>query len=937
MSPSRTEWHPDAGPSNGDRRRSVSPSKRAHSSPTKSLAPLPAGLPPKPEWSAPASTKPAEPAPLRRDPPAPPSNSSGGRSPRRFHSHPQDRAAQNPHQHPGERPHGDRPHGDRPHGDRPHPGDRRPEWDGRREPPREPPRDRYHADEWRAPSDWDRERQGGGGYRSPPRHGGRFSPRREDDRRHGGYGGPRGFPPYGERERYDERDRYDERPRYDSRDRRPEPRYDDRRYDRRPGYDGGVGGGGGGGGGYRDEPQRGRRRTPTPPPLAQRLSSPKKTGPEPEEGEIGDEEPAPAPPKESKRPPTPPPADEPPPPPPASPPPPPPPPADSPPPPPAPPAEDAEPAPAPKPKPLDAKAPAYVPRPSAPNRNLIEPTTRVSTPVVKEGETPARPEPKMFRFPTAAQETAAYSREFVGTTTLAAYDVGTKLGEGTFGVVTKAIELATKRPVALKKLITHNLRDGVSVTTVREIKILKELNHKNVVPILDMVVERKAAKDRSYRSEVFMVFPFMEHDLCGLLLNKDFKILHSTQKLIFRQILDGLFYMHSNNIIHRDLKTANILVGKDGHAMIADFGLARTLGVEPLPKHGEYEYTNLVVTRWYRAPELLLGMKNYGTAIDMWSMGCILGEMYNRHPIFPGESDQDQCFKIFSRVGPPSEINWPGWRDLPGFNGNGHEHDEPWEKTHRDHKSLLLHAKDWGMDRAGADLLIKLLLLNPAKRLTASEALDHVWFWTGPQVARVGNFPALESSHEMTTRQRDGIPEAPPQASKPPAWSNGPRPQQLQPAYQQNRGPPPPSVFGGGRGPGGSHGGPPHGGPPPGGRPPYGGGPGGPGGPPFRPPGPGPGGFQSRPPMGSGGPGGNRGPGGGLPPPPFKLAGGGGPPGGPGRGLPPPPGGLRLAGGVRPTSGPTFGGGGGPQGVKRPGDEQWRQDKRPRRDEGLPY
>lgn len=278
----------------------------------------------------------------------------------------------------------------------------------------------------------------------------------------------------------------------------------------------------------------------------------------------------------------------------------------------------------------------------------------------------------------------------------------------TTSVVTKAIELATKRPVALKKLITHNPRDGVSVTTVREIKILKELNHKNVVPILDMVVERselgfgplltgpEAAKDRSYRSEVFMVFPFMEHDLCGLLLNKDFKILHSTQKLIFKQILEGLFYMHSNNIIHRDLKTANILVGKDGHAMIADFGLARTLGVEPLPKHGEYEYTNLVVTRWYRAPELLLGMKNYGTAVDMWSMGCILGEMYYRNPIFPGETDEDQLFKIFGRVGPPSEVNWPGWRELPGFNGKGHEQDQPWEKTHRDHKSLLLYAKDWG-------------------------------------------------------------------------------------------------------------------------------------------------------------------------------------------------------------------------------------------------
>lgn len=98
--------------------------------------------------------------------------------------------------------------------------------------------------------------------------------------------------------------------------------------------------------------------------------------------------------------------------------------------------------------------------------------------------------PKLFRFPTAVEEKEKLGREFVGTTTLAAYDIGTKLGEGTFGVVTKAVELATKRPVALKKLLIHNPRDGVSVTTVREIKILKQLRHRNIVPLLDMVVER---------------------------------------------------------------------------------------------------------------------------------------------------------------------------------------------------------------------------------------------------------------------------------------------------------------------------------------------------------------------------------------------------------------------------------------------------------------
>ncbi len=172
--------------------------------------------------------------------------------------------------------------------------------------------------------------------------------------------------------------------------------------------------------------------------------------------------------------------------------------------------------------------------------------------------------------------------------------------------------------------------------------------------------------DRSQRGDIFMVFPFMDHDLCGLLLNKDFRMSHSTAKLIFKQILEGLHHIHVNNVVHRDLKTANILVSKEGHAMIADFGLARTWGVEAMPKHSPHEYTNMVVTRWYRAPELLLGDNKYGTAVDMWSMGCILGEMYHREPIFAGHSEQDQPKKIFWRTGPPSQTNWPGWDKLPG-------------------------------------------------------------------------------------------------------------------------------------------------------------------------------------------------------------------------------------------------------------------------------
>lgn len=188
-----------------------------------------------------------------------------------------------------------------------------------------------------------------------------------------------------------------------------------------------------------------------------------------------------------------------------------------------------------------------------------------------------------------------------------------------------------------------------------------------------------------------MVFPYMDHDLCGLLLNKDFRMSHSTAKLLLRQILEGLQYMHLNNIIHRDLKTANILVSKEGAVMIADFGLARTLGVEPMPKHSPHEYTNMVVTRWYRAPELLLGDTQYTTAVDVWSMGCILGEMYHREPIFAGDSELDQPYKVFSRAGAPSQAVWPGWDKLPGHSdAQGHA----WDKTPAG-TSLLQCARQW--------------------------------------------------------------------------------------------------------------------------------------------------------------------------------------------------------------------------------------------------
>ncbi|OCF58122.1 CMGC/CDK/CDK9 protein kinase [Kwoniella mangroviensis CBS 10435] len=667
---------------------------------------------------------------------------------------------------------------------------------------------------------------------------------------------------------------------------------------------------------------------------------------------------------------------------------PPPPPPDSPPPPPEPPTVDvplqAETTASPsKSRPLVAKAEQtanpYAPKPipHAPNRNLLDPPTRAATPTAKKelNTNDSHADSQRFRSLTAEEELKKLGKTFEGTTTLAAYDLGAKLGEGTFGVVTKGVEIATKRVIALKKLITHNPRDGVSVTTVREIKILKSLNHPSVVPILNMVVERKIPGDRSNRGEVFMVFPYMDHDLCGLLANQDFKMTHSMAKLLMRQILEGIDYIHLNNFIHRDIKTANILVDKHGQIKIADFGLARSWTHDALmPPHLANEYTNMVVTRWYRAPELLLGDTHYGPAVDIWSLGCVLGEMYFRHPILAGDSDRDQLYQIFSRCGPLSQDSFPGWDRLPGFpEAVGH----PWERTPVD-TTLFDSAPKWGMDQGGADLMMKLLKLDPKQRLTAYDALDHPWFWTAPLPADPNKTTInVESSHEMTTRQKQEpvasqaiAPARPPrqhqqipfQSRPPPSYGGpppGPRPQQgYQPGQQgfNNFGPPGQNQQGGYPPPGplpmvhgqtgagyqqqnGNPYGPPMGvgmgmgmpmqpqmgfnGPPPGQGPfgrsqtngPYG---------------------QQRPPSQQGM---------GIPTAPFKLSGsggggGGGPPSAPfkltGNNFRPP--GRSMTQGNFPANGNGVGNG---NGMKRApssgGAEGWRDEKRRKHEGGLPY
>lgn len=185
------------------------------------------------------------------------------------------------------------------------------------------------------------------------------------------------------------------------------------------------------------------------------------------------------------------------------------------------------------------------------------------------------------------------------------YEKVAKIGQGTFGEVFKArARNSNKKFVAMKKVLMDNEKEGFPITALREIKILQLLKHENVVNLIE-ICRTKATLHNKYRSTFYLVFDFCEHDLAGLLSNVNVKFSLGEIKKVMQQLLNGLYYIHSNKILHRDMKAANVLITKNGILKLADFGLARAFSVA---KSGQVnKYTNRVVTLWYRPPELLLG------------------------------------------------------------------------------------------------------------------------------------------------------------------------------------------------------------------------------------------------------------------------------------------------------------------------------------------
>ena len=268
-----------------------------------------------------------------------------------------------------------------------------------------------------------------------------------------------------------------------------------------------------------------------------------------------------------------------------------------------------------------------------------------------------------------------------------------KVGEGTYGVVYKCKVKDTNDFVALKKIRLENEDEGIPSTSIREISILKQLRHPNIVYLIDLIHGEK---------KLYLVFEFMDHDLKKFLDINNGPLTPELVKSYLYQILIAINFCHSKRILHRDLKPQNLLIDKDGIIKVADFGLARSFGI-PIKT-----LTHEILTLWYRAPEILLGQKEYSTPVDMWSIGLIFYEMAHRKPLFAGDCEIDQIFKIFQMFGTPNEKTWPGVTKLPEF-----------KLTFPQFKGKGINVYNRNIDPIGLDLLSKMIQFDPCKRISA--------------------------------------------------------------------------------------------------------------------------------------------------------------------------------------------------------------------------
>ncbi|XP_041997963.1 serine/threonine-protein kinase MHK-like isoform X1 [Salvia splendens] len=288
------------------------------------------------------------------------------------------------------------------------------------------------------------------------------------------------------------------------------------------------------------------------------------------------------------------------------------------------------------------------------------------------------------------------------------YKILTELGDGTSGIVYKAIYMETSKIVAVKKM-KRKFNYWEECVNLREVKSLRKLNHPNIIKLLEVVQEN---------NELFFIFEYMEHNLYEIMKDQRKSLREDEIRGLMAQLLQGLAHVHKHGYVHRDLKPENLLV-TNNIIKIADFGLARELSSSP-------PFTDYVSTRWYRAPEVLLQSSSYTPAIDMWAVGAILSELFTLHPIFPGESEIDQLYKICCVLGAPD------WRAFPQATNISRLVDISYsEVMPTDFSDIVPNAS-----LEAIDLIKKLCSWDPLRRPTADQCLEHPFFHVTMQIPR---------------------------------------------------------------------------------------------------------------------------------------------------------------------------------------------------------
>ncbi|KAL9125821.1 MAG: hypothetical protein Q9217_005029 [Psora testacea] len=327
----------------------------------------------------------------------------------------------------------------------------------------------------------------------------------------------------------------------------------------------------------------------------------------------------------------------------------------------------------------------------------------------------------------AAQPTSARGQDFaerLNQETKEKYVKDKKLGEGTYAIVYLGhLSADPASLVAIKKIkVNTDYRDGLSMDAIREVKYLQELSHPNIIAL--------HAVFSSKNQNLNLVLEYLPLGDLEMLIKDTNGIQYGTAevKAWMGMLGRAVWFCHENFVLHRDIKPNNLLIAADGEVKLADFGLARSFSDPYRPM------TCQVITRWYRPPELLMGARFYSGAVDVWSMGTVFAELILRSPFLPGNTDVHQLELICEGVGTPSEENWPGVTKLDGYVKFDHGAAGPGERN-----SFLSRFVTAGP--VGVDLLVSMLALDPRKRCSARQVLEHKWWASDPRPTAKEDLP----------------------------------------------------------------------------------------------------------------------------------------------------------------------------------------------------